>query len=116
VAALALGIGATTGIFSIVKLAATATCCIPLQGGLDLNFDVIGRPPAGPSSDQDVGWAPIATGFFDVFKIPVKRGRPFTDKDDQKSQPVVIINETMAKKYWKDGDPLNLKRAVHLVG
>ena len=87
-------------------LAATATCCIPLQGGYGLNFDVIGRPPAGPASNQEAGWAPIAAGFFDAFKIPVKRGRAFTDKDDQKSQPVVIINETMAKKYWKDSDPL----------
>jgi predicted permease len=87
-------------------VAATATCCIPLQGGYDLNFDVIGRPPAGLASNQDVGWVPLSPGFFDVFKIPLKRGRKFTDKDDSKSQPVVVINETMARKYWKDGDPL----------
>jgi predicted permease len=86
--------------------AAAATCCVPLEGGYDLNFDVIGRPPAGLSSNQDVGWVPTSTGFFDVFKVPLKRGRTFTDKDDNKSQPVVIINETMAKKYWKDSDPL----------
>ena len=87
-------------------LAATATCCIPLQGGYDLNFDVVGRPPAGLSSNQDAGWVPMSPGFFDVFKIPLKRGRAFTDKDDNKSQPVALINETMARKYWKDGDPL----------
>jgi putative ABC transport system permease protein len=86
--------------------AATATCCVPLQGGYNLNFDVIGRPPAGLSSNQDAGWVPMSPGFFDVFKIPLRRGRTFTDKDDNKSQPVVVINETMAKKYWKDGDPL----------
>jgi putative ABC transport system permease protein len=87
-------------------LAATATCCVPLEGGFDLNFDVIGRPPAGLAANQDVGWVPMSPGFFDVFKIPLKRGRTFTDKDDKKSQPVVVINETMARKYWKDGDPL----------
>jgi putative ABC transport system permease protein len=86
--------------------AATATCCIPLEGGYNLNFDVIGRPPAGPASNQDAGWVPLSPGFFDVFKIPLRRGRTFTDKDDNKSLPVVVINETMAKKYWKDGDPL----------
>jgi predicted permease len=86
--------------------AANATCCIPLQGGFDLNFDVIGRPPAGLSSNQDAGWVPMSPGFFEVFRIPLKRGRTFTWKDDNKSQPVVVINETMARKYWKDGDPL----------
>jgi putative ABC transport system permease protein len=87
-------------------VAATATCCIPLNGGFELNFDVIGRPLAGLSSDREVGWVPISPGFFDVFKIPLKRGRTFTGKDDKMSQPVVMINERMAKQYWKDGDPL----------
>jgi predicted permease len=49
---------------------------------------------------------PISPGFFEVFKIPLKRGRTLTDKDDNKTQPVVLINETMARKYWKAGDPL----------
>ena len=36
----------------------------------------------------------------------MKRGRAFTGRDDGKSSPVVVINETMAKRYWKDSDPL----------
>jgi predicted permease len=46
-------------------------------------------------------------GYFDVFKIPVKRGRVFTDRDDANSPHVVVINETMAKQFWPEGDPLN---------
>src|SRR5262249_43516210 len=46
------------------------------------------------------------SGYFDVFKIPVKSGRIFTDRDDGKSTPVALINEAMAKRFWKDGDPL----------
>jgi putative ABC transport system permease protein len=42
-----------------------------------------------------------------VFKIPVIRGRTFTTLDDAGSPPVVIINQAMAKEYWKTGDPLN---------
>jgi predicted permease len=87
-------------------VAATATCCIPLQGGDDLKFDVIGRPPTGLSSGRDVGWVRISPGYFEVFKIPLKRGRTFAEKDDNNSQPVVVINERMAKQYWKDSDPL----------
>jgi putative ABC transport system permease protein len=41
-----------------------------------------------------------------VFKIPVVRGRTFTDRDDGRAPAVVIINEAMAKQYWPKGDPL----------
>jgi predicted permease len=42
-----------------------------------------------------------------VFKIPVLRGRAFTDRDDGAAPKVAIINQAMARQYWPDGDPLN---------
>jgi predicted permease len=45
-------------------------------------------------------------GYFSVFKIPILRGRDFTDRDDGAAPGVVIINETMAKKYWPKEDPV----------
>ena len=44
--------------------------------------------------------------FFDVFKIPVVRGRKFTELDNAAGTPVVIINEAMAKRYWKNDNPI----------
>jgi predicted permease len=50
----------------------------------------------------------LSPGYFDVFKIPLKRGRDFNDRDTQQSPGVVIINETMARQFWPNGgDPLN---------
>jgi predicted permease len=49
----------------------------------------------------------VSAGYFDVFKIPIKRGRAFTDRDDSLAPAVVIINEAMARQFWKEGDPLN---------
>lgn len=49
----------------------------------------------------------VSPGFFEVFDIPLKRGRAFTARDGAKSPPVAIINETMAREFWKDRDPLN---------
>jgi predicted permease len=46
-------------------------------------------------------------GYFDVFRIPVRRGRVFDRRDTGQSQPVVVINEAMARQFWPDGDPLN---------
>ena len=49
----------------------------------------------------------LSPGYFEVFKIPVKRGRTFNERDTARSTPVVVINEAMAKQYWPKADPLN---------
>jgi len=41
------------------------------------------------------------------FHIPVLRGRTFTDRDDASAPGVIIINQTMARMFWPNGDPLN---------
>jgi putative ABC transport system permease protein len=85
---------------------AAATCCIPLEGGYGLSFIVAGRPLQEAPFHGGGGWIVASPGYFDVFKIPVKRGRTFTDRDAAGAPPVVVINETMARQFWKDSDPL----------
>ena len=85
---------------------AAATCCVPLQGGFGLPFIIAGRALDDGPFHGGGGWTTGTDGFFDVFDIPVLRGRAFTERDDGSAPPVVIINETMAKQYWPDGDPL----------
>ena len=88
-------------------VAASATCCLPLaQGTFDLTFEIEGRPSVGQSAAQTVGWATISPGYFEVFRIPVKRGRAITGRDDKKAPAVAVINERMALQYWKDRDPV----------
>ena len=48
----------------------------------------------------------VGAGYFDTLGIPVVRGRAFTANDRQGSTAVAIINETMAKQYWPNEDPL----------
>jgi predicted permease len=85
---------------------ASATCCVPLQGGYGLPFVIAGRPLEGASHGGG-SWVTLSPGYFDVFKIPIKRGRDFNEQDKQNAQGVVIINETMARQFWEKGDPLN---------
>jgi predicted permease len=85
---------------------ASATCCLPLEGGYGLPFRIVGRPSDGPFHGGG-GWMTVSPGYFEVFKIPVKRGRTFSDRDDSHGPPVVIINESMAKQFWPKSDPLN---------
>jgi predicted permease len=93
---------------------ASATCCVPLEGGYGLPFTIVGRPPPaqGPPFHGGGQWLTISPGYFDVFKIPMKRGRSFTERDNSVAQRVVIINEAMAKQYWPDSDPLSAQLVI----
>ena len=88
-------------------ISAGATCCIPLEGGYGLPFRVIGRPLEKGPFHGGAGWQTLAPGFFEVFKIPIVRGRAFTERDNASGAPVVLINQAMATKFWPKGDPLN---------
>lgn len=48
----------------------------------------------------------VATDYFKTMKIPMLRGRVFTNADNEKAQFVAIVNEAMAKKYWPNQDPI----------
>ncbi|HXA64260.1 MAG TPA: ABC transporter permease [Bryobacteraceae bacterium] len=81
------------------------TCCVPLEGGFGLPFEIPGRP-AGPASKGGAGWTMVSAGYFETFKIPVLRGRTYREQDDN-GPPVVIINQALAKQFWPKGDPLD---------
>ena len=85
--------------------AAGFTCCVPLEGGFGLPFQITGRPD-GPTSKGGAGWTMVSAGYFEAFKIPVLRGRTFRDQDNG-GPPVVIINQALAKQFWPKSDPLN---------
>ena len=85
---------------------AAATCCVPLEGGFGLPFIISGRPLEDGPFHGGGGWVTVSDGFFEVFRIPIRRGRVFTDRDAGGTPPVVVINETMADRYWPDGDAL----------
>jgi putative ABC transport system permease protein len=85
-------------------LAAAAATALPLEGGSGLPFDVVNQPlPGGPVR---VGWTGVSAAYFSVLRIPILRGRPFTQRDDRGSPGVVIVNRAMARKFWPDADPL----------
>ena len=87
-------------------LVATSGCCVPLEGGYGLPFIIMGRPLDKGPFHGGGGWQTASPGFFDAFRIPVLRGRAFTERDDSGSTPVVVINQAMAHQFWPKSDPL----------
>lgn len=65
-----------------------------------------------PERPENVfGCNAVAHDYFDALGIPILRGRPFSIHDGPRTEPVVIVNETMARRLWPGQDPLG-KRLV----
>jgi predicted permease len=85
---------------------ASVTNSMPLVGGFGLPFIIVGKPLNGPSTGG-AEWKAVSPGYFGSFKIPILRGRDFTQSDVAGAPGVVIISQAMAKAFWKNGeDPL----------
>ena len=82
------------------------TCCPPFTSRFGLPFIVVGRSLGNSSSTGDAEWMDVSPGYFEVFKIPILRGRGFTVQDSEAAPPVVVINEAMAKQFWPNQNPL----------
>lgn len=85
----------------------TLASTIPFQqGGLDAGvFEIQGRPTENvtkPHADR----RGVSTGFFELLKIPVRAGRIFTKDDRRDTQRVAVIDEELAKTYWKGENPV----------
>jgi len=86
--------------------AAASTIVLPIEAGVDLPFTIVGKPPASGEYNGDEQWRSVSPHYFRVFKIPLLRGRAFTETDTGASSRVVIINDAMAKKYWPKEDAI----------
>jgi predicted permease len=86
-----------------VQAAALANS-LPFEVGVDMVFDIPGRPPAeGYKFSGDVQWRFVSVHYFDALRIPLRSGRLFRDRE---SAQTVVINEAMASKFWPKADPV----------
>jgi putative ABC transport system permease protein len=71
------------------------------------DLTVQGRPPRDPNAvSAPVPYDSVTPGFFRTLKIPLRRGRLFTDADGPTSQPVVVVNESLARRFFPAGDAI----------
>jgi putative ABC transport system permease protein len=88
--------------------AAAYASSVPLEGGPVLPYIIDGRPLTGPFHGFGP-WTSVSPHYFDVFAIPLVRGRQFTDADGRNAPGVVIINQAMATRAWPNADPLRAR-------
>ena len=88
-----------------------ASRALPLEPAFALPFTIDRRPVNAPF-EGNVDWRGVSPGYFDVFRIPVLRGRAFEEHDDRDGQAVVIVNAALARRYWQTNDPVGEKITI----
>jgi putative ABC transport system permease protein len=84
-----------------------ATNILPLTGSdarrgvaIEGRDSIAGEPPTRMHPRS------VTTEYLQTMHVPILRGRGFTKNDDEHGQPVVIVNETAAKRFWPGADPI----------
>ena len=95
-----------TGGLPGVQGAALATGLPAADRGTVTVLAVEGRSDPGPDRVFDTSFETVSARYFGVMRIPLLRGREFEAGDRAGSEPVAIVNQALAEKYFSQEDPL----------
>jgi putative ABC transport system permease protein len=86
---------------------AGATSYLPLSGAARFVFFCPeGRACLGVGKDPIIAMRQVSPGYFETVHTPLLAGRVFSEKDVAGGQAVAVVNETTAKRYWPDQNPI----------
>jgi putative ABC transport system permease protein len=75
---------------------------LPIQRNrMGYDFVIEGRPLPSSGDKSDAAYRVVTPDYFATMGIPLLSGRPFTGQDIQHSPPVVIINQSLARQFWR---------------
>jgi putative ABC transport system permease protein len=75
----------------------------PLERGMNYAVAITGMPNHG---DGNIEWRGVTPGYFDVLRVPILRGRGFTDADGRNAPSVAIVNSALANKFFPGENPI----------
>jgi len=84
-----------------VTMAAISSNATPPRNGSNLRFELLGKP----STDQQMGSINLVDpSYFPALRIPLLQGRLWSDTESQNAAHVAVINQTLARSYFPNGD------------
>jgi putative ABC transport system permease protein len=93
-----------------------AISVLPLSGLISsVDFSITGRPALAANEVPVGNYRMISPGYFRTMSIPLIKGRDFNEHDKADSKPVIIINETLANRYWPNEDPVGASLKTELT-
>ena len=95
-------------------VAATAGTIPPghLHGLSGNSFRIEGRPVLSTASRPSARLPSVSVSYFHVMGIPLLRGRGLLDTDTAGAEPVVLVSETLARRYFPGEDPIGRRISV----
>jgi putative ABC transport system permease protein len=97
-----------------VELAA-AVDSLPLQGGSTQPILIEGRPVVQMADQPEVPIRRIGTQYLKAMRIPVLRGRDFTESDSATAPPVILITQSLAREFFPNEDPIGKHVSLELT-
>jgi putative ABC transport system permease protein len=90
-----------------------AVNALPLTGlAVGATFAVVGRPATDQARRPMALSRSITPGYFAAVGIPLLAGRALADSDTAQSAPVVVVNQTLARRFWPGGNAVGGRLAV----
>ena len=86
-----------------VDMAAISTNATPPSNGYDDKVEILGQ---AARDDQQVRINFVSPGYFPLLRIPVLQGKIWDETENHNAAHMVVINETMARRYFPNGDAL----------
>ncbi|PYQ93178.1 MAG: hypothetical protein DMF96_30715 [Acidobacteria bacterium] len=93
-----------------------AVSYLPLAGlGAATGFTIDGQPPLPPGQSNTTDVTVCDNGYFRAMNVPLLRGRLFTDREMREKADVVIVNDTLARRYFPNEDPLGRRVTINMT-
>lgn len=89
---------------------------LPLQSRGAIAIQIEGGSGSNSNTPEAIAQTWVLPSYFQVMGIPLLRGRSFTPADRADSQPVAMVSQSMARKFWPDEDPLGMRIRWGLYG
>lgn len=85
----------------------------PPLGTMEVRFEPEGLPPSSEGEFPSAPYVAAGADYFHTLGIPLKRGRFFTDADNEKAPLMAILNEAFVARYYPDQDPIGRRILVN---
>ncbi len=87
-----------------------AASSVPYGGfGQAVEVEAVGKPAPQPGERRGARFTAVSTNYFSTMQIGLVKGRLFNSADEQGNSQSVIINQTFARQFWPDEDPIGQK-------